>query len=32
MTAYAYASARVGLRLGGPASPMMLAVVPDPEF
>jgi amidase len=29
LTAYAYASARVGLRLGGPASPMMLAVVPE---
>jgi len=27
--AYAYASARVSLRLGGPASPMVLAVVPD---
>jgi amidase len=31
LTAYAWASARVGLRLGGPASPMMLAVVPDVE-
>jgi len=30
LVAYAYASARVGLRLGGPASPMMLAVVPEP--
>jgi amidase len=29
--AYAYASARVSMRLGGPASPMVLAVVPDPE-
>ena len=28
--AYAYASARVGMRLGGPASPIVLAVVPDP--
>jgi amidase len=28
--AYAYASARVAMRLGGPASPIMLAVVPDP--
>jgi len=28
--AYAYASAKVGMRLGGPASPMVLAVVPDP--
>jgi amidase len=28
--AYAYASARVGLRFGGPASPTILAVVPDP--
>lgn len=28
--AYAYASARVGMRLGGPASPMVLAEVPDP--
>jgi amidase len=27
--AYAYTSARVSLRLGGPASPMVLAVVPD---
>jgi amidase len=27
--AYAYASARVGLRFGGPASPIVLAVVPD---
>lgn len=31
LVAYAWASARVGLRLGGPASPMMLAVVPDLE-
>lgn len=29
--AYAYASAQVGLRLGGPASPQVLADVPDPE-
>lgn len=29
-TAYAYACARVGVRLGGPAGAMMLAVVPDP--
>ncbi len=29
--AYAYASARVGMRLGGPASPMVLAEVPDPR-
>ena len=28
--AYAYASARVGVRLGGPASPMALACVPWP--
>jgi amidase len=28
--AYAYASARVEMRFGGPASPMVLAVVPDP--
>lgn len=28
--AYAYASARVAMRLGGPASPIVLAVVPDP--
>lgn len=28
--AFAYASARVGLRPGGPASSMILAVVPDP--
>jgi len=28
--AYTYASARVGVRLGGPAGAMMLAVVPDP--
>lgn len=28
--AYAYASARVGMRLGGPASPLVLAEVPDP--
>lgn len=28
--AYAYASARVSMRLGGPASPMVLAEVPDP--
>ena len=27
--AYAYASARVGMRFGGPVSPMVLAVVPD---
>jgi amidase len=27
--AYAYASARVAMRLGGPASPIVLAVVPD---
>jgi amidase len=27
--AYAYASARVGMRFGGPASPIVLAVVPD---
>jgi len=30
--AYAYLCARVELRLGGPASPMVLAVVPDPEI
>ncbi len=29
--AYAYASARVGFRFGGPASAIVLAVVPDPE-
>ncbi len=29
--AYAYLCARVELRLGGPASPMVLAVVPDPD-
>jgi amidase len=28
--AYAYASARVAMRLGGPACPIVLAVVPDP--
>jgi acetamidase/formamidase len=28
--AYAYASARVELRFGGPASPAVLAVIPDP--
>jgi amidase len=28
--AYAYASARVSLRFGGPAAPITLAVVPDP--
>lgn len=28
--AYAYASARVGMHLGGPACPMVLAEVPDP--
>jgi amidase len=28
--AYAYASAKLEMRLGGPASPMVLAVVPDP--
>ncbi len=28
--AYAYASARVAMRLGGPASPIVLSVVPDP--
>lgn len=28
--AYAYASARVEMRLGGPASPIVLAIVPDP--
>lgn len=28
--AYAYTSARVGMRLGGPATPMVLATVPDP--
>jgi amidase len=28
--AYAYTSARVGMRLGGPASPIVIAVVPDP--
>lgn len=27
--AYAFASARVGMRLGGPAAPIVLAVVPD---
>ena len=30
--AYAYTCARVELRLGGPASPMVVAVVPDPEI
>jgi amidase len=30
MEAYAYASARVGLRFGGPAGSLVLAVVPDP--
>lgn len=29
--AYAYTSARVGLRLGGPASPQVLADVPEPN-
>jgi amidase len=29
-SAYAYASARVAMRLGGPASPIVIAVVPDP--
>jgi amidase len=29
--AYAYASARVGMRFGGPASPIVLAHVPDPS-
>jgi acetamidase/formamidase len=29
INAYAYASARVSLRFGGPASPIVLAVVPD---
>lgn len=29
--AYAYASARVTMRLGGPACPIVLAVVPDPN-
>ena len=29
--AYAYASARVDMRLGGPAGALVLAVVPDPE-
>jgi acetamidase/formamidase len=29
--AYAYASAKVGMRLGGPAAPLVLAEVPDPE-
>jgi amidase len=29
--AYAYASARVSMRLGGPACPLVLAVVPDLE-
>lgn len=28
--AYAYCCARVGIRFGGPASPIVLAVVPDP--
>jgi amidase len=27
--AYAYASARVAMRFGGPASPIVLAAVPD---
>lgn len=27
--AYAYASARVSLRFGGPASPIVLVVIPD---
>ena len=30
LEAYAYASARVGMRLGGPACPIVLAEVPDP--
>ena len=30
LDAFAFASARVGLRLGGPAHEIMLAVVPDP--
>lgn len=29
--AYAYASARLSMRLGGPANPIVLAVVPDPD-
>jgi amidase len=29
--AYAYCCARVSLRFGGPASPIVLAVVPDPD-
>lgn len=29
--AYAYVSARVGVRFGGPAAPLVLAVVPDVE-
>ena len=28
--AYAFASARLEMRFGGPASPIVLAVVPDP--
>lgn len=30
--AYAYASAQLELRFGGPASPIVLAVIPDPVF
>ncbi|HMZ81651.1 MAG TPA: acetamidase/formamidase family protein [Acidobacteriota bacterium] len=30
--AYAYASAKLELRFGGPASPIALAVIPDPVF
>jgi amidase len=31
LEAYAYASARVAMRFGGPASPIVLAAFPDPE-
>jgi hypothetical protein len=30
--AYAYASARVGIRFAGPAGAAVLAVIPDPDF
>jgi amidase len=29
--AYAYTSARVGMRFGGPCGPIVMAEVPDPE-
>jgi hypothetical protein len=31
-TAYAYISAQVDMRLGGPADALVLAVVPDPAL